>query len=114
MTVPPSPQNALDIFAGEWASRMPSSAPVLRAGQAALFDDPRLAWPLERLGGVAGRRVLELGPLEGGHTYMLDRAGAREIVAIEGNTRAYLKCLVAKEILGIPSGRFVCGDFAAY
>ena len=41
--------------------------------------------------GVDGRRVLELGPLEGGHSYMLQRAGAARVLAIEANTRAFLK-----------------------
>ena len=53
--------------------------------------------------------MLELGPLEGAHTYMLDRAGASEVVAIEGNTRAFLKCLITKELLSMPSARFLVG-----
>lgn len=111
---PPDPQNALDIFAGEWASRLPPPFDTLRAGQAHLFDDGRVHWAIERLGGVRGRRILELGPLEGGHTYMLDRAGAAEVMAIESNTRAYVKCLIAKELVGMPAARFVCGDFVTY
>ncbi|MHB8594153.1 MAG: class I SAM-dependent methyltransferase, partial [Acidimicrobiales bacterium] len=59
-------------------------------------------------------RVLELGPLEGGHSYMLDCLGASGVTAIEANQRAYLRCLIAKELLGIPSARFLCGDFMAY
>jgi hypothetical protein len=86
----------------------------LKAGTALLFDDARVKWAIERLGGVTAKRVLELGPLEGGHTYMLDRAGAADILAIEANTRAYLKCLVIKELMGIPAARFVCGDFTAF
>lgn len=110
----PGPQNALDIFAGEWASKLPPPFDGLTAGQALLFDDQRLAWAIGQIGGVAGSRVLELGPLEGGHTYMLDRAGASEVLAIEANTRAYLRCLVAKELVGMHAGRFVFGDFMAY
>jgi hypothetical protein len=110
----PHPQNALDIFPGEWASALPGEHAGLKAGRAQLFEDTRLVWALDRLGGVAGKTVLELGPLEAGHTYMLDRAGAASVLAIEGNTRAYLKCLVVKELLGLPSSRFVCGDFTEY
>lgn len=73
-----------------------------------------MAWAIERLGGVEGRRVLELGPLEGGHSYMLDRAGAKEVLAIEGNRRAFLRCLVARDIVGMPAVRFVHGDFVPY
>lgn len=110
----PSPQTAVDIFAGEWAARFPPPLDDLRAGLAPLFEVEHVAWGVEVLGGVTGGRVVELGPLEGGHSYVLDRLGAREVVAIEANTRAFLKCLIAKELLGIPSARFLCGDFVAY
>lgn len=114
VTKAPHPQNALDIFADEWASAFPAEHASLKAGRARLFEDTRLAWAVTHLGGVADKAVLELGPLEAGHTYMLDRAGAASVLAIEGNTRAYLKCLVVKELLGLPSSRFVCGDFTEY
>lgn len=110
----PSPQNALNIFAGEWSSRLPSPFAELQAGSIPLFDDPRMVWAIEHLGGVAGHDVLELGPLEGGHTYMLEQAGARSITAIESNTRAFLKCLVIKEVLGLNRSRFLYGDFVEY
>ncbi|GAA3438539.1 DUF1698 domain-containing protein [Kutzneria kofuensis] len=109
VTTAPSPQNAVDIFAGEWSSALP----VAEAGPIPLFADDRVEWALDQLGGVAGARVLELGPLEGGHTYMLTRAGA-DVLAVESQTRAYLKCLIAKELVGMPSARFVLGDFMAY
>lgn len=110
----PSPQHALDIFAGEWASRLPAPLNALRAGETHLFEDARIPWGLERLGGVAGQSVLELGPLEGAHTYMLARQGAASITAIESNTRAYLKCLIVKELLDIPQAHFLCGNFVEY
>ena len=114
--VPPSDQNALDLFAGEWSSQPPSNRPDLKAGATPLFDDPRIMWAHHKLiemgleGGVTGRDVLELGPLEGGHTYLLDRLGAKSVTAIEANARAYLKCLIAKETFGIPHARFLLGD----
>ncbi len=110
----PHPQNAIDIFAGEWTSKLPPPFDNLTAGRTVLFDDERIAWAIERVGGVAGQRILELGPLEGGHTYLLDRAGAADVLAIEANPQAYLKCLVTKELLGIRAARFVHGDFVAY
>jgi hypothetical protein len=114
--VAPADQNALDLFAGEWSSRPPAARPELKAGETPLFDDPRIAWAHHRLiemgldGGFAGRTVLELGPLEGGHSYLIDRLGAASVTAIEANARAYLKCLIAKEILGMPRVRFLLGD----
>jgi hypothetical protein len=112
--VMPSPMSALSLFEGEWSSQFPqafvggSGGP----GGADLFEDARIHWLLDELGPVAGWNVLELGPLEGGHTYMLDRAGAR-VTAIESNSHAYLKCLVGKELVG-GSPRFLYGDFMVY
>jgi len=110
----PSDQNALDLFKGEWWSSMPPERADLVAGQTPLFIDPRMHFAVEALGGVAGRSVLELGPLEAGHTYMLEKAGAKEIVAVEANARAYLKCLIAKEVLGLAASKFAYGDFEEY
>jgi hypothetical protein len=116
----PSDQNALDLFAGEWSSQPPADRPNLKAGVTPLFDDPRIAWTHHRLmemgleGGFRERTVLELGPLEGGHTYLLDRLEAASITAIEANARAYLKCLIAKETFGMPRARFLLGDCLDY
>ena len=97
----PSAQNALDIFKGEWASVLPPPYNHLQAGGIPLFQDQRAAWALEQLGGCQGQRVLELGPLEGAHSYILQQHGAASVTAIEANTRAYLKCLIVKELLGL-------------
>ena len=109
----PSPQNAVDIFAGTWSSALPAPLDAVTAGPTPLFDDERVTWAIERLGGVAGRSVLELGPLEGGHTYQLLRGGA-SVTAIEAQARAYLKCLIAKELLGMTQAQFLLGDFIGY
>ncbi|HEX8843692.1 MAG TPA: class I SAM-dependent methyltransferase [Pyrinomonadaceae bacterium] len=108
----PHPQNALDIFKGEWASQLPD--PTLKAGTANLFDDERIVWAESQLGGFVNKVILDLGPLEGGHPYMFERRGAREVVAIESNTRAFLKCLLTKEILRLERVRYLCGDFVEY
>jgi hypothetical protein len=115
----PTPQNALDIFSGEWASRFPATGPAVQAGTVPLFEDPRLTWAdnaLRELSreGFSGQTVLELGPLEAGHTYALAQLGAQDITAVEANARAYLKCLIAKEVLGIPRAHFLLGDALAY
>ena len=44
---------------------------------------------------------------------MLHAAGA-EVTAVEGSTRAYLKCLVVKELLGLDRCHFLLGDFLEY
>lgn len=112
---PPNAQQVLDLFDGEWSSQMPSgSALRTNPGFAALFEDPRIEWLSQLLGGFTGRTVLELGPLEGGHSYMMQRGGAERVVAVEGNTRAYLKCLCVKEIFGLSRVEFLLGDFVEY
>lgn len=114
VTSAPGPQNAVDIFQGEWSSILPPPLTDIQAGSHGLFNDPRVTWFAEQVGGVEGRSVLELGPLEGGHSFMLERLGAREVIAIEANTRAYLKCLIIKELLDLRRVRFLCGDFREY
>src|SRR5262245_46615088 len=94
----PDPQNALDIFREEWASKLPPPLDRCQAGPHLLFDDARIRWLDKEAGGVQGRTALELGPLEGGHAYMLEQLGASDVTAVEGNTRAFLKCLVVKEL----------------
>jgi hypothetical protein len=86
----------------------------LRAGQATLFEDQRIIWAEQQLGGFERKRVIELGPLEAGHTYMLEERGVESVLAIEANSRAYLKCLIVKEILGLKRSRFLLGDFGHY
>jgi hypothetical protein len=108
----PSVQNALDIFRGRWFSQLP--LPDARAGDVALFEDPRIAWALSELDDLRGKTVLELGPLEAAHSYMLERAGAASIVSIEANPEAFLKCLIVKESLGLAHTHFLCGDFIEY
>ena len=105
-------QNAVDIFKGEWASALPAGLGV-RAGVIPLFEDARIQWLNQRFP-VAGKTVLELGPLEGGHTWQLERLGAASILALEANTRAFLKCLIVKELLDMKLARFRCVDFMAY
>ena len=101
--------NGVQMFEGMWSSAVPG----FPTGQAALFEDARIDWFEQRLGGFAGRRVLELGPLEGGHSRMMAQRGA-QVLAIESNRAAYLRCLVAKEALGDSSARFMLGDFRAW
>jgi 2-polyprenyl-3-methyl-5-hydroxy-6-metoxy-1,4-benzoquinol methylase len=109
----PSAQNVVDIFAGEWSSQLPDPLGEVSAGTIPLFADERVAWAIKHLGDLSGRTVLELGPLEGGHTYLLTKAGA-QVTAVEMQTRAYLKCLIAKELLDIKGARFLLGDFMEY
>lgn len=108
----PSTQQTVDIFAGDWASRLPIEG--VTSGTSGLFEDARIAWLLAQLGGVEGQNVLELGPLEGAHTTALLRSGAASVTAVEANKSAYLRCVVVKELLGLERAHFLLGDFDAY
>jgi len=111
----PSDQNVLDLFDGEWSSRMPQECGLAsNPGVAALFDDARIVWAEKMLGGFADRDILELGPLECGHTYMMHQRGARSITAIEANSRAFLRCLCIKELFGLQRAALKLGDFTSY
>lgn len=83
-------------------------------GHAPLFTDPRIFWARDELGPFNGLDLMELGPLEGAHTYMLDQFGANSITSIEANARAFLKCLCIKEIFGLKRVKFMLGDFNSY
>src|SRR5262245_8868926 len=101
VTSAPTPQTTVDIFRGEWASRLPPPFEALRAGTATLFQDARILWASEQLGGFRDKSILDLGPLEGGHPYMFEQAGAAEVIAVESNPHAFLKCLITKELLDL-------------
>jgi hypothetical protein len=103
----PAPGAALSLFDGSWSSRLSGRD---GPGRAELFADPRIDWLAEQVGDLNGIRVLELGPLEAGHTWMLEQRGAR-VTAVEANHSAFLRCLTVKNLLGM-SSEFVLGDFA--
>jgi SAM-dependent methyltransferase len=109
VTDPPSRERAFTLFAGEWSSEIPGYG----LGHVTLFDDDRIRWIEQQCGGFRGKRILELGPLEGGHTYMMARAGAADIVSIEANRRAFLKCLIVQNVLKF-NADFRLGDFRPY
>lgn len=114
----PRAQNCIDLFQGEWSSRFPATIRVDSGGWAGLFEDERIHWAadgLAKLGrAIRHADVLELGPLEGGHTAMLENMGAASITAVEANHRAFLKCLIAKEVLGLGVAHFLLGDALAH
>ncbi len=108
----PSSQNKLDIFKGEWSSILPEKYNLQTGGTAKLFEDDRILWAKKVLGHPYFSSVLELGPLEGGHSYMLN-SKTNKVISIEANTRAYLKCLIIKEIFKLKVD-FRLGDFNNY
>lgn len=108
----PRPQNAIDCLPG-WNAALPPQIDV-KAGAATLYADPRILWAIEQFGSLKGRHVLELGPLEASHTYLLEQQEPISLTAIEANRMAFLRCLVVKELLGLKIARFHLGDFNAW
>lgn len=112
----PHPQQTLDLFKGMWASKIPIDG--VNTGATPLFEDPRVPWAIAQLArfgiDLSHCDVLELGPLEGGHSFSLARNGAKSVTAIEANKSAFLKCLVAREVLGYERVKFLLGDAISF
>ncbi len=105
----PKPGNAFALFEGEWTSAVPG----FDSGPMPLFQDGRLDWLGRQCGGFAGKKILELGPLEAGHTFMMAKGGAGRIVSIEANRRAFMRCLIVQHSLKFDA-EFLLGDFRKY
>jgi hypothetical protein len=109
-TAAPSGQLTADIFKGEWNSKLPGN---IASGEIDLFHDGRMDWAHEAFD-FRDKSILELGPLEAAHTCMAHHFGAKSILAVEGNARAYLKCLIVKELYSLDRARFLYGDFVRF
>jgi Methyltransferase domain len=108
----PSAQNAANLFKGSWFSKLPDvNGRAIASGPAGLFSDQKVIWGASQSGGLEGKSVLELGPLEGGHSFLMSSLGARRVLAVESNSRAYMKCLITKEIYSLDRCKFMLGDF---
>jgi Methyltransferase domain len=112
VTAFPHAQNAIDALPG-WVMALPEFVGVT-AGTGYFYNDNRIAWAIEQFGDIAGKKVLELGPLEASHTYMLSQAGAGHITSIEANKLAFFRCLVVKQLLNIQNSNFLLGDFQKF
>jgi hypothetical protein len=99
------PQSSFDIFLETWSS----SVPGYKTGNAGLFDDIRIKYFNDKLNTFKNKNVLELGPLEGGHTYMMSKLGASSIDSVESNTHAFLKCLITQNALKY-TANFILAD----
>lgn len=90
----PTHQNAIDIFSDRWASKVEAVYPGLTSGPGPYFnEDRRPSIAAQYLGfepgSLQGMHILELGPLEGAHTYQLAKLRADRILAIEANAEAF-------------------------
>ena len=106
----PAPQNAVDLIGG-WNSVLPPFANVDTGAIIPMYQDPRIDWCIGQFGDLGGRRVLELGPLEGVHTYLLHCHQPSVIHAIEANKLSFMRCLVVRQLLALDRAQFLLGDF---
>ena len=104
----PTNQNAIDAVPG-WSTALPAEFNTV-AGLLKTYSDERIEWAAACYGDLQDANVLELGPLEAGHTIQLERLGAR-VTGIEANKLAYMRCLIVKEIVGLTKAKFKLGDF---
>lgn len=75
-----------------------------------IHDQIPVMYEVDKLFPIRGKRVLEIGPLEGANTKQLVDLGAQEVVGLESNQTAFLKCLIVKNELRLKNVDFVYGD----
>src|SRR5262245_58026005 len=93
---------------GPWVTRFIVRDKVYGGGYDTLAD-PRLRWFCESF--PDARTILELGSLEGGHTWGLaTRHGARKIVALEGRAPNVRRARFAQKKIGYAKARFYRED----
>ncbi|MAN37267.1 MAG: hypothetical protein CMI21_06550 [Opitutae bacterium] len=110
----PDKQNILDVFKGKWICEVPVESGLSTGGKVHAFEDARIEWLLDAYGEARGKSILELGPFEGGHTYMLSKLDPSLIISIEANVSCFLKCLCIKEAFDLRNVEFRLGDFNEY
>ena len=107
----PCNQNIIDIFQNSFFTILPDLK--TSPGSAGLMDDGRLKW-VNELYPLTDKKVLECGPLELAHSYMMNLFGASEIVSVESNSYCYLKCLCIKDIYKLNNVKLLLGDINKY
>jgi phospholipid N-methyltransferase len=98
---------------GGWTTQFEIHGKLV-GGTAMWQTSPYLPWQLLTVGGFKDKRILELGPLEGAHTKVMIENGAKEVIAVEGLSDCFLKCLIVKEAFNLSKAKFIFGDFCNY
>jgi SAM-dependent methyltransferase len=93
---------------GPWVTRFVVGEKVY-GGNYDTLADPRLQWFWDSF--PDARTILELGSLEGGHTWGLaTRPGTRKIVALEGRAANVRRARFAQKKIGYKNARFYRED----
>jgi SAM-dependent methyltransferase len=61
-------------------------------------------------GGLTGKRVLDIGCLEGAFAVEFARRGASEVIGVEARRLSVRRCDLVRDLAGLTNLRFVCGD----
>ena len=105
----PQDINAFNLFYDEWSTYFEDeNGNKLTKGNFGGVNDERLKWLFSQIN-VNNKKILELGPLEAAHSLLLEKQGA-EVLSIEANHGAFLRCLIAKNQYSLKT-KFLLGDF---
>jgi hypothetical protein len=110
-----SPTPTDEVLTGPWIyhvlqmSKQYYRPNVLRYHRTLYGEDTRLKYIAYFLD-VRDQRVLEIGPLEGHHSVILEKMGVRENIAIESRTDNLRKCQRVKEKYHLDHTQFVQAD----
>ena len=113
-----NPAPADEVLPGPWLSGVLQMAnrhyrpSILRYHRTSFGDDQRLKYIAYFLD-VRDQRVLEIGPLEGHHSVILEKMGVRENIAIESRATNLQKCLRTKEKYHLDHTQFLQFDLEA-
>lgn len=107
----PSNQNIFDRFDGGFVSIFPNV--ITRPGNFNATHDDRVKW-VNEVFPLKDKTILECGPLELGHSYMMQNYGASNIISVESNWNCYIKCLVVKDIYKLDKVEIKFGDINKY
>lgn len=110
----PDPRLPFGILDSEWEHFIFNDYGHSRNLEENRLDDRFIGFLGDNIGGFEGKTVLELGPYEGYHTHSLCQHGAAKVIAVEGNPRNFLKCLIVKNHYQLNAAQFLLGDFLKY
>jgi len=110
----PDPKNCFSLFQNDWQHFKLETEDGNTSLSVERLNDQFIPFCAERIGGFGSKRVLELGPYEGFHSFALARAGVALATSIEANPRNFLKCLIVKNYFSLDRISFLLGDFATY